>query len=704
MKTFSHYLQNLPEENKLDKLKHGLPLTKKRIKVFSRPYPEFEHFDFETYEGMPPPKNSSHQVRNEINFLISLQPMRDKEAEEMIFHDKKIVEAFEEYLAIYGLEDRVDIERIRNIQEQSDVITLQLKRFYDRPRPAKLAKALGIDLPLFPLQTAETPSYPSGHALQGRLLARLISDELPIEHRKNILDIGKRIGIGRQIAGVHYPTDTEFGVKVADELYRLVNTGMEPTLKLEQITEMTKKAMQKQIADLDKGLEVVSNPDRIGNSGKLSDGEFSRKLQGMGAKEVEMTPPRTGKNKSSQFNMFSFDFDGKDYDIVLAGEVKGRGTKGTEDNEESFLLVLSALQSGASDTDLLDKMKDKNVYGKVGITAERAQNLVDYLENKTDWLISHKAQCKALMKVIGKKQPKKYVKDDSKLDINRQAVKLFKSDMGMNMSRSLDKWNPADVWLYYDSSVPEHSTIAELNKYLYDSIKGKKGIIGISLKKGIGKLDYKNYYPPEEKELSKIDLKLSAVSSLSGTIKFVGDPAIEAQSLAFRIFQAKDTDRIRGEAEKKGAEAVQGKVQLAMLDKFTGRKFDSNIKKAGGPDIIELKGKEYVLTRNGKKQFAQASKSWKKISRRRNLVFARGATAKQYTDAFKNENNFLKWLNDQDMLENAAKSWANSKFQVLKLFELIDTMGEDGEKKLAMNLLKYASSESDFSAAHLKLE
>ena len=56
------------------------------------------------------------------------------------------------------------------------------------------------------------------------------------------------------------------------------------------------------------------------------------------------------------------------------------------------------------------------------------------------------------------------------------------------------------------------------------------------------------------------------------------------------------------------------------------------------------------------------------------------------------------------MLENAAKSWANSKFQVLKLFELIDTMGEDGEKKLAMNLLKYASSESDFSAAHLKLE
>jgi len=704
MKTFFHYLQDLPEENKLDRLKHGLPLTKKRIKVFSRPYPEFEHFDFETYEAMPPPKNSSNQTRNEINFLISLQPMRDKEAEEMIFHDKKIVEAFEEYLAIYGLEDNVDLDRIRNIQEQSDVITLQLKRYYDRPRPAKLAKALGIDLPLFPLQTAETPSYPSGHALQGRLLAKLIADELPIEHRKNILDIGKRIGIGRQIAGVHYPTDTEFGVKVADELYRLVNTGMEPTLKLEQITEMTKKAMQKQIADLDKGLEVVSNTDRIGNSGKLSDGEFSKKLQSMGAGKVELIPPRTGKNRSAQFNMFSFDFDGKDYDIVLAGEVKGRGSKGTEENEVSFLLVLSALQSGANDNNLFEKMLDKDVYSRVGIDEKKAQSLVDYLENKTDWLISHKAQCKALMKVIGKKRPSMYVKDDGKLDINKQAVELFKSDLGMNMSRTLDKWNPADVWLYYDKSVPKHSTISDLNKYLYDSIKGKKGIIGVSLKKGIGKLDYKNYFPPKELDFDQINLKMSAVGSLSGTIKFVGDPAIEAQSLAFRIFNAKDTDIIRGEAEKKGAEAVQGKVELALLDKFSGKKFKDNVIKAGGSDILELQGQEFILTKNGKKKFKEAQKSWKKVGKRRGTIYARGSNSREYNEAFKSEKNFLKWLNSQNKQENEAKSWANSKFQVLKMFELIDRLTPNDEKKLAMNLLKYASSESDFSAAHLKLE
>ena len=45
-------------------------------------------------------------------------------------------------------------------------ILLSLKRHYNRPRPGVLAKKLGLDLPLFVLKTAETPSYPSGHATQ----------------------------------------------------------------------------------------------------------------------------------------------------------------------------------------------------------------------------------------------------------------------------------------------------------------------------------------------------------------------------------------------------------------------------------------------------------------------------------------------------------------------------------------------------------
>ncbi len=100
-----------------------------------------------------------------------------------------------------------------------------------------MAKKLGLELSFFPLKTAETPSYPSGHATQGRLAAKLIADETPFEHRRNLLDIGERIGHSRQIAGAHYQSDTEFGHRLGDELYRLATTSKEPDLTLESMLD-----------------------------------------------------------------------------------------------------------------------------------------------------------------------------------------------------------------------------------------------------------------------------------------------------------------------------------------------------------------------------------------------------------------------------------------------------------------------------------
>ena len=149
----------------------------------------------------------------------------------MVEYDTRVVRPFKDYLDEYGIE--VDFKRIKELRDQSNPIILALKRHYNRPRPKALAKELGLPLDNFPLKTAGTPSYPSGHATQGRLVSLLVADEAPLEHKKNILDIGKRIGVSRQIAGAHYPTDTEFGIRLADHLYDLSKKGMEPDLKLE---------------------------------------------------------------------------------------------------------------------------------------------------------------------------------------------------------------------------------------------------------------------------------------------------------------------------------------------------------------------------------------------------------------------------------------------------------------------------------------
>ena len=710
MKPFLEVITEQSPNDKLDKLTHNIPLSTKRLKQLNNFSDLALMFDFEGWQGYPPPSNSSKVAFDEIQYLIGLQEFRDQWETDMRMHDTKVIKAFRKYVDKHNLE--VDLDEIKRISDQADSIILSLKRFYNRPRPKVLANKLGLGFSFFPLKTAETPSYPSGHATHGRLVAKLVADEVPFEHRRNIIRMGEDIGEGRMIAGAHYPTDTNFGHLLGDELYRLAKSSSSE-LKLETLGEMTQTALQQKIADLDPGLDVHSTTKRIANTGDMSNKDFEKILKDkLDAKNVKLINPRTGKNKSAVFDMFEFEIEGDDkvYDITLAGKVAGRSSQGTSDNETSFLLVLAARQAGAKDDieDIAIKMIDPNVYGKVSngkgiIGEEQAKKLLAYVENNESWFTSHRLQVNALLKAIGKNIPKLYVKDDSSLDVNTQAVDLYKQDFGLSIARSLDKWNPADVWLYYDRKVPDHSNLTALNMYLYYSIKSAQGVIGISLKKGSGILGYKNYHEPDKIHLKKVDLKMSALGSLSGTLAFVGD-GVDGMSLGFRIFDAKDTGLIRGEGEKEGAEAVQGKVALELLDTFTGKRWKNDITSAGGADILELKKGKWSFTTNGKKKFKTAKANWTFISRRTNLTFARGASKMNHSNAFRSENTFLKWLDKQDKKENAGKAWVNSKFQVLELFSKLHSMSQIEEKKLAFALLKYAKSESEWSAAHLKLE
>ena len=111
-------------------------------------------------------------------------------------------------------------------------IIMELKYYYNRPRPSKLARALvfhkELNFTVHPLKTAETPAYPSGHATEGRFVSLYLADRVPFEHKGNLKKIGDDIGNSRQIGGVHYPTDTEFGHQLAAALYTHYNnkTGL----------------------------------------------------------------------------------------------------------------------------------------------------------------------------------------------------------------------------------------------------------------------------------------------------------------------------------------------------------------------------------------------------------------------------------------------------------------------------------------------
>ena len=236
MKTFSQLINEDHTIDATNSLGHPVGFNPKRKKQLLRPYPDFELINIEDWMGMSYPKNSSHEVKNELKFLASEIDQRTEWENEMIMYDLKVVKPFEDYAEEYGIE--LDTTRIQDLLDQSAPIILSLKRHYNRPRPAVLAKHLGLPLTNYPLKTSNTPSYPSGHATQGCLVAQLVADMMPLEHRNNVLEIGERIGLSRQIAGAHYPSDTVFGIRLGNELYRLSKTSMEPDLTLESILEM----------------------------------------------------------------------------------------------------------------------------------------------------------------------------------------------------------------------------------------------------------------------------------------------------------------------------------------------------------------------------------------------------------------------------------------------------------------------------------
>ena len=98
-------------------------------------------------------------------------------------------------------------------------IIKELKNFYDRPRPNVLAKKMNIKLDMMDIKSAKTPSYPSGHTAQGYLIALVLSDKHP-KNKKAFMKLAKDISDSRNMAKVHYKSDSVFGKKLGEALYK----------------------------------------------------------------------------------------------------------------------------------------------------------------------------------------------------------------------------------------------------------------------------------------------------------------------------------------------------------------------------------------------------------------------------------------------------------------------------------------------------
>ena len=171
--------------------------------------------------GSPP---SGNAVIKEIEQISSeYENASDLQKEQYINCDEDASYYIKQYMDENDLD--YDEDTCEFIEKQCSPIIRHYKNFYNRPRPYQVAEALGMEFDRFESDTSKTPAYPSGHTVQPIVVAEYFAKLYP-QHRAGLMKGAKICGYGRVLAGMHYPSDYDAGVKLGEELIDFLNMDL----------------------------------------------------------------------------------------------------------------------------------------------------------------------------------------------------------------------------------------------------------------------------------------------------------------------------------------------------------------------------------------------------------------------------------------------------------------------------------------------
>jgi acid phosphatase (class A) len=164
----------------------------------------------------PPPLNSAPSTRRELDELLRLQRERTRAEERSIEQHREypgLCAAF--FAALHRAPASAPKTRalLEHVDADATLAVFHAKRRFNRARPNQLEPRLAPSIPV-----PAHPAYPSGHALQGLLVARVLASILP-EQRALLLALGEQIGREREIAGLHYASDSAASHALGEALF-----------------------------------------------------------------------------------------------------------------------------------------------------------------------------------------------------------------------------------------------------------------------------------------------------------------------------------------------------------------------------------------------------------------------------------------------------------------------------------------------------
>ena len=169
----------------------------------------FKNFNISSFKKQKPSSDNSFDTDQEIKALKKI-PLR----KEFVKKYDDIEAAFKKTAEEQGVKDYDKKIAAKLIKESAPVI-LELKKHHNRPRPYELDKKLTA----FKMKSMQTPSYPSGHSVQGILIGKVLSDKYP-RSRKGFMATAKNISYSRRVARAHYKSDSKMGEELGNSMYK----------------------------------------------------------------------------------------------------------------------------------------------------------------------------------------------------------------------------------------------------------------------------------------------------------------------------------------------------------------------------------------------------------------------------------------------------------------------------------------------------
>ena len=169
----------------------------------------FKDFNISSFKKQKPSSDNSFDTDQEIKALKKI-PLR----KEFVKKYDDIEAAFKKTAEEQGVKDYDKNIAAKLIKESAPVI-LELKKHHNRKRPYELDKKLKAVV----LKSMKTPSYPSGHSVQGILIAKVLGDKYP-KAKSAFNKTGENISYSRRVARAHYKSDSKMGEKLGNSMYK----------------------------------------------------------------------------------------------------------------------------------------------------------------------------------------------------------------------------------------------------------------------------------------------------------------------------------------------------------------------------------------------------------------------------------------------------------------------------------------------------